>query len=188
MESMFGRYACKEDIISSHVETIEDIEMKNLIKLTLVSASLAVAGIANSAETVVGGQVDEVCDLDVGSTSLDFGVNPQAGDSVNTNFSLTCNDGDGATLRVQSSEGGLESDDNEDLSIEYTADAVVGATLVSLTTTPGVGLNDEFEEESIPGSLALAAGLGGTLTVTLNDTPLFSGGYQDTISLNLTAN
>ena len=109
---------------------------------------------------------------------------------MNTDFAIQCNDGDGATLRVQSSEGGLESDDNEDLSIEYNATATIGATTVVLITDPGVGTNDQFEEESIPGGAALAGapGLGGNMVVTLLDTPVFAGGYQDTISLNLTAN
>jgi len=164
--------------------------MKNLTKLSIVAAALLAASNVNAAETVVGGQVIEICELNVANVSLDFGLNPQAGDSVNTNFSIQCNDGDGATLRVQSSEGGLESDDNEDLSIEYTAVASVGATTVTLTTDPGVGTNDQFEEESIAGGAALAGspGLGGNLVVTLLDTPVFAGGYQDTISLNLTAN
>jgi len=163
--------------------------MKNLTKLSLVAAALVVGGNAQAGETHLTGQVTEVCELIGGALSLDFGLNPQMGDEVSTNFGVQCNDGDGATLRVQSSEGGLESDDNEDLSIEYTAVAAVPGTVVSLTTSPGVGLNDEYEEEDIPGGAALAGapGLGGTLTGTLNDTPVFAGGYSDTLSLNLTA-
>ncbi len=167
--------------------------MKNLTKLSIVAATLLAVGNVNAAETHVIGSVDEICDLDIGNTQLDFGPNPNAGAMVSTNFSVQCNDGDGATLRVQSSEGGLESDDNEDLSIEYTAEASVGGTpVVTLTTTPGVGLNDEFAEAAIGSTfadaLALAAGQGGQLKVTLLDKPLFSGGYSDTISVNLTAN
>lgn len=164
--------------------------MKNLTKLSMVAAAMIVAGNTNAAETVLRGQVTEVCELTVSNLVLDFGLNPAAGDNVMTDFAVQCNDGDGATLRVQSSEGGLESDDNEDLSIEYTAVATVGATVVSLTTDPGVGTNDQFEEESIAGGAALsgAPGLGGTLVVTLNDTPTFAGGYSDTLSLDLTPN
>jgi len=161
--------------------------MKHLLKLTMLSSALVVATASQATtETHLIGQVDEICEVNIGSSSLDFGINPQAGDALVSDVSLRCNDGDGATVRVQSSEGGLESDDNEDLSIEYTAALAAGAVSVVLETTPGVGNNDEFEEVTLDGSLDLARGIGGTLTVTLLDTPVFAGGYSDTLSVDIT--
>lgn len=165
--------------------------MKNLTKLTVLSASILVGGMAHASDTQLIGTVEAVCEANVqGSLLMDFGIDPVAGDSVSQDVEIQCNDGDGATVELRSAEGGLESDDNEDFSVEYTATLVEGSTGInlSLTTSPGVGLNDEFVDQNIAGGLTLAGGVSAALDVTLNDTPLFSGGYSDTLSVEITAN
>jgi len=178
-------------LTESQITIYEDIEMKNLTKLTLLSASLFAAGIAQASDTQLIGTVEAVCEAEVNGTLLmDFGIDPQAGDSESQGVEVRCNDGDGATVELRSAEGGLESDDNEDFSVEYTATLVEAATGInlSLTTSPGVGLNDEFVDQNIGGSAALAGGVVAALEVTLNDTPVWSGGYSDTLSVEITAN
>lgn len=165
--------------------------MQNLTKLTLIATSMFVSGIANASDTQLIGTVAAVCEAEVNGTLLmDFGIDPQAGDSQNQGVQVRCNDGDGATVELRSAEGGLESDDNEDFSVEYTATLVNAATGInlSLTTSPGVGLNDEFVDQAIGGSAALAGGVVAALDVTLNDTPVWAGGYSDTLSVEITAN
>jgi len=58
---------------------------------------------------------------------------------------------------------------NEDFSVEYTADLTEATSGlgISLTTSPGVGLNDEYEEQTLSGSLALAGGVTALLEVTI---------------------
>lgn len=165
--------------------------MKNLAKLTVISASMFVAGLAQASDTQLIGTVAAVCVAKVESSLLmDFGIDPQAGDSQDQDVRIRCNDGDGATVELRSAEGGLESDDNEDFSVEYTATLVEAATGInlSLTTSPGVGLNDEFVDQAIGGSASLAGGVVAALEVTLEDTPVWAGGYSDTLSVEITAN
>jgi len=164
--------------------------MKNLTKIALVSASLF-AGVSHASDTQLIGTVEAVCEAEVNGTLLmDFGLDPQAGDTASQNVAVRCNDGDGATVELRSAEGGLESDDNEDFSVEYTATLVEASTGInlSLTTSPGIGLNDEFVDQAIGGSAALAGGVAAALDVTLNDTPVWAGGYSDTLSVEITAN
>jgi len=164
--------------------------MKNLTKIALVSASLF-AGVSQASDTQLIGTVQAVCEAEVNGTLLmDFGIDPVAGQTQSQGVKIRCNDGDGATVELRSAEGGLESDDNEDFSVEYTAtlnNAATGIAL-SLTTSPGIGLNDEFVDQNIAGSAALSGGVIAALDVTLNDTPVWAGGYSDTLSVEITAN
>lgn len=165
--------------------------MKNLTKLALVSASLVAAGISHASDTQLIGTVEAVCEAQVNGTLLmDFGIDPVAGQTESQGVQVRCNDGDGATVELRSAEGGLESDDNEDFSVEYTATLVEAASGInlSLTTSPGVGLNDEFVSQDIGGSASLSGGVIAALDVTLNDTPVWAGGYSDTLSVEITAN
>ena len=167
--------------------------MKKLLKLSLLAASLPLVAVNTSqaSDTQLIGTVAAVCEAQVGAALLlDFGINPIAGDSVTDDVDIQCNDADGAEVELRSAEGGLESDDNEDFSVEYTAtldEATTGIAL-SLTTSPGVGLNDENVTQNISGSMALANGVTAALEVTLNDTPFWAGGYSDTLSVEITAN
>ncbi|MGH1428960.1 MAG: hypothetical protein ACRBEE_13535 [Arenicella sp.] len=167
--------------------------MKTLSKLLIassVAAFFSTNALAADNDTHLTGEVKAVCEAKV-LKDLDFGQDGiTAGAMLNTPVKIRCNDADGATVKLISSEGGLESDDNEDFSVEYTADLTEGASglNISLTTSPGVGLNDEFEEQTLPGSLALAGGVDADLKVTVNDSPVFAGGYSDTLTVTIAAN
>lgn len=163
--------------------------MKNLTKLTLVAAALAAFGNAQAASTQLTGFVDPVCEVTGLNAQFTFG-SPEAGDIiVDRPIGFRCNDGDGAVVELRSSEGGLESDDNEDLNFDYTARVVSpGAGLdLSLTTTDGVGPNDQSVTADVGGSIELAGGTAGALVVQLNETPVFAGGYSDTLAIDITA-
>lgn len=168
--------------------------MKTLSKLVIASSVAAALFSTNAIsadnDTQLVGQIAAVCEAKVMGNLLNFGQGIAAGSTANTDVSVQCNDADGATVKLITSEGGLESDDNEDFSVEYTADLTEATTglAISLTTSPGVGLNDEYEEQTLSGSLALAGGVVASLDVVINDTPVFAGGYSDTLTVTIAAN
>lgn len=165
--------------------------MRNMLMAGAASVALLGATQVMAQSAQMSGFVQPVCEVTGLDTALAF-ASMTAGQEVNDDdINISCNDGDGATLVLRSSEGGMESDDNEDLSIEYTAvleSPAIPELPLSLTTTTGVGLNDEFASVEVAGSPALAiGGVAAALTVTLNDTAAFAGGYSDTISVEVTA-
>ena len=165
--------------------------MRNMLMVGAASVALLGATQAMAQSAQMSGFVQPVCEVVGLDTALAF-ASMTAGQEVNDDdINIACNDGDGATLVLRSSEGGMESDDNEDLSIEYTAEltsAGIPELPLSLTTSPGAGVNDEFVSVDVLGSPALAiGGVTAALKVTLNDTAAFAGGYSDTISVEITA-
>ena len=156
-------------------------------------ASLALAASATSAmsaDTQLAGFVTPVCEVDISSLLLDFGVDPVSGDIAASDVDVQCNDIDGATIQLRSAEGGLESDDFEDFNINYTASLFEAASGIDLTliTVGGAGPNDQTAEQVVPGSVELRDGQIAELTVELNGTPTWAGGYSDTLSVEITAN
>lgn len=165
--------------------------MKNVLKASVLGVSLAVAAAAQASDTQLIGTVEAICEAKVNASLLmDFGIDPQAGDTQSQDVEIRCNDGDGATVALRSAEGGLESDDNEDFNVDYEAvltEAASGINL-TLTTSPGVGPNDQEVTQNIGGSIALASGQTASLDVELLGTPFWAGGYSDTLSVEITAN
>ncbi|MGB5865219.1 MAG: hypothetical protein WBG95_13080 [Sulfitobacter sp.] len=163
-----------------------------MINKALLAASIPAIAIAAPAQAQVGGGkmngvVAPVCEVSDLFASISF-PSMTAGSEINDGLSLQCNDGDGAEVTLTSSEGGMESDDNEDLEIEYTAtltSAALAAPLVLDTT--GAFNNDVSASATISGSEALANGISGNLNVTLNESAVWAGGYADTITVQLTA-
>ncbi|MDN3697136.1 MULTISPECIES: hypothetical protein [Vibrio] len=160
-------------------------------KLTI--CAVAVSGLfaaqANAGDVQLVGFVAPVCEVSGLYTQLlDFGQVSSI-QSVSTDLSIQCNDADGATVTLTSAEGGLESDDKEDYAIGYTATLSPDshADLV-LTTLGGPGANDVSASMSYSGSLALAGGVPTSLSVTTNETMGWSGGYSDTLTVQVTAN
>ena len=163
--------------------------MKNLTKLTLVAVALFTVGNAQAANTQLSGFVAPVCEVTGLASQFDFGA-PQAGETlIDVPVFFRCNDGDGAFVELRSSEGGLESDDNEDINYDYTAQVAApeAGLNLSLTTADGIGPNDQSVTAELGGSAALAGGVTGGLRVTLNETPVFAGGYSDTLAVDITA-
>jgi len=101
-----------------------------------------------------------------------------------------CNDIDGATVTLTSSEGGLESDDNEDFALKY--EALFSSNDLSpdlqLKAPGGPGQNDVSVSESYGGSTDLASGITASLSVTTTEAAKWAGGYSDTLTVNVTSN
>ena len=165
--------------------------MRKLFLAGVASFALSLSATsAMSADTQLSGFVTPVCEVEVAELLLDWGVDPVSGDIVVSDVDVQCNDIDGATVQLRSAEGGLESDDFEDFNVNYTATLVEAATGINLTlaTVGGAGPNDQTAEQVVPGSADLRDGQIAELTVELNGTPTWAGGYSDTLSVEITAN
>lgn len=167
--------------------------MRTLGKLLVAASVPAFAFAAPASAQVGGGQmagvVQPVCEVNDLFATIAF-PSMSAGATINDGLSLRCNDVDGAEVTLISSEGGMESDDFEDLEIEYiatlTSTAIDGGSLV--LDLPFVqGDNDATATGTASGSTALATGVAGNLTVELKETAIWAGGYSDTITVQLTA-
>lgn len=165
--------------------------MKKLIKLSAASmaliASTAAFSTAHADDVHLIGDVVPFCELGIqggADEEMDFET-PNAGDSLDLAWIYACNDFDGATIRMTSTEGGLESDDVEDLEIEYVATMTLGAFSLALDTGVSTNVNDVEIEGDIAGSNSPVIG---NLNVTLSDTAPFAGGYSDTLQVDIEAN
>lgn len=165
--------------------------MKKHIKLSIASTILIAAGAAVSpaqADDVhIVGDVVPFCELGIqggADEEMDFET-PNAGDSLDLAWIYRCNDFDGATVRMTSTEGGLESDDVEDLEIEYVATMTLGGFSLALDTGVSTNVNDIEVEGDIAGSNVNVIG---NLNVTLSDSAPFAGGYSDTLQVDVEAN
>lgn len=164
--------------------------MKNLstylAATALVGTGFATAIPAQADDVHLIGDVPPFCELaiDGGDPDMDFGI-PQAGDSLDMAWRYLCNDHDGATIRMTSSEGGLESDDNEDFEVEYVATLTLGAFSLALDTGVSTNVNDIDVEDDIAQSNTVVTG---NLNVTLSDNAPNSGGYSDTLTIDIEAN
>ncbi|EGA70544.1 hypothetical protein VISI1226_00725 [Vibrio sinaloensis DSM 21326] len=154
-----------------------------------VTAVLATPIHAAPGDVQLVGYVSPVCEVTGLATQLlDFGAVTSL-QNVSINLGMKCNDVDGATVKLTSSEGGLESDDNEDFALTYTATFTpVGLDPLVLNAPGGPGLNDVSEEKSYGGSALLATGIGATLDVATTETASWAGGYSDTLTVNITSN
>ncbi|MBB4658931.1 hypothetical protein [Parvularcula dongshanensis] len=166
--------------------------MKRLASLAVLSAAFVTPAFAQAGGGQIRGVVQPVCAVTDLFGSIQFPA-LTAGASLSDDFSVRCNDADGAKLTIRSVENGLESDDNEDQVVNYTL-AVSGTGIGAYDglgfTTNGPGGNDKTASGNAgPGSAyALAGGVSGLISVTLNSTGLWAGGYSDTIQLQMTAN
>ncbi|ENC6710298.1 hypothetical protein ABKY54_004914 [Vibrio harveyi] len=162
-------------------------------KLTICAAAVtAIFGSqvhAGPGDVQLVGYVSPVCEVSGLATQLlDFGDVTQE-QTVSIDLDMKCNDVDGATVSLTSSEGGLESDDDEDFALTYTATfAPTGLPSFDLNAPGGPGLNDVSSELSYPGSLGLASGVDATLTVQTTEVATWAGGYSDTLTVNVTSN
>ncbi|MBD2840996.1 hypothetical protein [Erythrobacter rubeus] len=162
------------------------------INKALIAAAIPAIAIAAPAQAQVGGGqitgvVPAVCEVQDLFASISF-PDMNAGTTLSDGVTLTCNDVDGATVTLISSEGGMESDDNEDEEIEYQATLTSGVLAAPLVLdTTGAFNNDVSASTTIAGSPDLAAGAAGTLEIELLESASWAGGYSDTITVQLTA-
>ncbi len=166
-----------------------------ILTKSLLAASVPALALAAPVQAQVGGgqmngQVQPVCQVNDLFAAISFD-SMTSGASISDNVNLQCNDADGANITLISSEGGLESDDNEDLEIEYEAvlssSAIDGGSVTLDLPLNTQGDNDAAATGTASGSTSLASGVSGTLDVTLKETAVWAGGYSDTITVQLTA-
>ncbi|WP_159738511.1 hypothetical protein [Vibrio atypicus] len=162
-------------------------------KLTFCAAAIT-AVLASPVSAAPGdvqlvGYVSPVCEVSGLATQLlDFG-SVDTFQSVSIGMSMKCNDVDGATVKLTSSEGGLESDDSEDYALTYDATFTpAGLPALVLNAPGGPGQNDVSVTQSYPGSATLATGIAATLDVVTTETAAWAGGYSDTLTVNITSN
>lgn len=166
--------------------------MKKLIQMSaacaaLLTATTVLSTAAQADDVHLIGDVNPFCELGIEpgfDEEMDFET-PIAGDSLDLGWVYRCNDFDGATVRMTSTEGGLESDDVEDLEIEYVATMTLGAFALALDTGVSTNVNDIEVEGDIGGSNTPVFG---NLNVTLSDSAPYAGGYSDTLQVDIEAN
>lgn len=162
-------------------------------KLTMCAAAVAVlcASQANAGpdDVQLVGFVAPVCEVTGLNTQLmDFGLVNVSGKTVSTTFNMKCNDVNGAKVTMTSAEGGLESDDAEDVSLAYDASFTPSGLGTLLLDAPGgFGTNDYSKVKTYAGSSALASGITGTLKVVTKGSSPWAGGYSDTLTVNVTS-
>ncbi|GAA0829231.1 hypothetical protein GCM10009112_10910 [Marinomonas arenicola] len=159
--------------------------MKKLIVLSAIAT--LTSGAALASDISVNGSVQSVCEVtNVDSSSVAF-PSLVAGATSDFDFSMKCNDYDGATVKLTSSEGHMQTVDGLDATgVGYTA--LLDAAPYNFTLSATTGSDDLSESQSKPGSAAFASGITGNILLTVVDTPIFSGNYTDQLSLTVTAN
>jgi len=164
-------------------------------KLTMCAAAVTVVlscqANADPGNVQLVGFVSPVCEIyGLGSQLLDFESVVTQGKTVSTKIGMKCNDVDGATVEMVSSEGGLESDDDEDFALTYDATFAPGGGLPSFTLNApgGPGQNDVSADYSYSGSNLLASGILGVLKVKTTEGSPWAGGYSDTLTVNISSN
>jgi len=162
--------------------------MKRVVMAIACSVAVLGAAQADDDTTQLGGFIPSNCFVGGVDAQLTFPTVSSGESITDSSITILCNDADGANLSLRSSESGLESDDNEDQEIDYTAvlsSSVIGGGSLSLDTS--LGGNDSEAETVLTASAALAGGQTASLVVTLNEDGTFSGGYSDTLSINIEA-
>ncbi|SON52403.1 hypothetical protein [Vibrio tapetis] len=161
----------------------------NKLTICAIAVTAAFTTQANAGDVQLVGYVAPVCEVNGLYTQLlDFGQIDASTQTVTANLTLKCNDADGAVVTLTSAEGGLESDDNEDFAIGYTATLTPSSmTPLVLVTAGGPGLNNVSATQGYSGS-NLASGTAASLVVETASTAQWSGGYSDTLTVQITAN
>ncbi|MDC9519774.1 hypothetical protein PSH55_01380 [Pseudoalteromonas sp. Angola-31] len=158
--------------------------MKKLIVISAIAALSSGSALADNLN--VGGAVASVCEVSNIATNHYFPTLAM-GDTTSVNFDLKCNDVDGATLTLTTSEGHLQNADHEDRGIGYTARLTAGA--YDFTLTADNGINDQSVSQSNGGNNTLAtSGVAGMIDLEVIETPVYAGTYADTLMLTVTAN
>ena len=158
--------------------------MKNLTKLSLAltAASFMMASTAQANNVELFGQVHPVCEITGLPTEIDFGYNPVNGSSDHTDISVQCNEKAGATIEIDSLNGGLLLEGEDDHVVSYWAGLEIPGEGFEIL---GGGL--ETASEYIAGSKMLAMGTDGSFWVRIDADAKFAGKYTDVLTVSITA-
>jgi hypothetical protein len=163
--------------------------MKKLIFYTVAVSSVFTFR-ANAVDVQTSGFTPSTCEVTgFSSQLLNFRNVDAVGKEVTlSDVKLRCNDIDGATVTLRSAEGGLESDEDEDFSIAYDATLSTPLGEITLNAPGGYGPNEESVSKTYEGSIALAGGVYGHLSMKTKQGEQWSGGYSDTLTVQIVAN
>ncbi len=158
-------------------------------KLTLAAISVAslFVGSASAVDIDLSGSVAAVCSITSSSTS----ITSLSGGTI-SGINMTCNDFDGATVTMISSEGGLQGIDSEDLVIPYVATLTPGSLaplVLDLSRNGGQGQNDTRASKTYSG-IDLLHGTTASLVVTAGSatqTGAWAGAYYDKLTIQISA-
>lgn len=159
--------------------------MKKLIVLSAIAT--LTSGVVLADDLSLSGAVKSICEV----SSIDAAAAFPAlviGSSAKVPFKMQCNDYDGATVTLTSSEGHLQTVDGKDATgVGYTAALLAGPFNFTLVAESG---SDDIEaSDSQPGSKEMAAGgMAGEILLTVTQTPIYSGSYTDMLKLSVSAN
>lgn len=159
--------------------------MKKLLVLSAIAT--LTSGVAFASDVAVGSHVPSVCKVMPGSASaVNFPILAD-GEQSSFDFRVKCNDYDGATLTLTSSEGHMQTVDGLDATgVGYTA--ALSAAPFNFILNATTGHDDLSESQTVGGSIALAGGVPGSVLLTVVGNPTYSGFYTDQLSLTVTAN
>ncbi|MDC4167914.1 hypothetical protein LDP52_04140 [Photobacterium damselae] len=163
--------------------------MKKFSLSVIAMTTLFSAGMAQAGDVKLNGHVAPVCEISgLTSAIVDFGdvSTAQKTGSV-SGLTFKCNDYDGATVTMISAEGGLESDDAEDVALSYDAVLTIGNNVNTFNAPGGFNTNNYTETYSLSGSATLAAGIAGQIELTTTAAAPWAGGYSDTLTVAITA-
>lgn len=174
--------------------------MKNLLKLTLLSASLGVAGFAQAETLDVNATVAPICSITLNQVSS--GTLSVAEEDYQTiaNLDLKCNGANGAELEIAPANGDLKSSDN--ILINYTmrldVTTVTDLSIAPTDTSPGsthnsstAGFNGDLAQ-GVPAVFKMDVNVEAPGPFVLGQT-LFparsapAGDYQESFDFTLTA-
>ena len=181
--------------------------MKNLSKLSIVAASLMLAGNALAVDDVnsgegsveVTGHVPVNCTVTVGEGNIDMAHNPAVGTRFGFGGAITfeCNNKKGANITVTSSNGGLANEDSPEHLIDYAAwllisgteqpiSGGVGGNFVELACVDGACETNTVVTGEKDKNLAMGM-VSGELSVELSEAIKFAGVYSDSLTINISA-
>ncbi len=158
-------------------------------KLTLAAISVAslFVGSASAVDFDLSGNVATVCTVSSATTA----ITSLAGGTI-SGINMSCNDFDGATVTMTSSEGGLQGIDSEDLVIPYKATLTpVGLTplVLNMMSNGTTGNNDTSVSTTYSGS-SLLNGTSAELVITTGSstsTGTWAGAYYDKLTIQISA-
>jgi hypothetical protein len=159
-------------------------------KFTLAAISIAslFAGSASAVDIDLSGSIATVCSVSASTTA----ITSLAGGTIN-GINLTCNDFDGATVSMTSSEGGLQGIDSEDLVIPYIATLSPGSLtplVLDLSSNGNNGVNDTSVSQAYAGSALLNGTTASRVVAPVGGSTssgAWAGAYYDKLTIQISA-
>ena len=169
--------------------------MRNLLILGAASIALLSASQAMAADSVISYDIQSTCEVSLLQPSVERSVTSLAnatGGNQGSGFQLVCDDPNGATLTLTTTNGGLQNSDDPSILLNYSVEAIGGPawdiaqTFLTTDGTPGGSVSQTLAANE---DLANRVGIGNMIFRVYwpSSFPL-AGAYTDTVSVNVTGN